>query len=570
MMSDVRKFVLLATITVGIVLFIMFRRISGVFLPLLVVFFSLLSTLGLMAFLGVPIKVPTQILPSFLLAVGVGTSVHILAIFFHRYRDSADKEDAVVYAMEHSGLAVVMTNVTTAAGLVSFSTAELAPIVDLGVFAGIGVMLAFLYTLILLPALLALVPIPHKTATVGGDNRTVMGRFLTSVGNFSTGHPVAILGASIVVMLLSVVSIFTIRFSHHPLQWFPKDNPIRVATEKIDRELKGSISLEVIIDTGKENGLYDPALLNRLETATVHVEKLEYEKLYVGKAWSLTTILKEIHQALNENRPEYYRIPDDRNLVAQEFLFFENSGSDDLEDFVDSQFSKARFMVKVPFEDAYHAGIFITQVNGYFNRYFKEAEVMLTGMIGLLARTISAAIHSMAKSYAIALVVITILMILLIGGVRLIEHDSEPCSHSVDARCDRRAESPDGSVYHDGRQHRHRSGGGRHHPFYAQLPALLRSERRSGQGRPPNPPDHRKGDAGHDNRIIYRILCVFLYHHEQCAQFRNAYRIYDYHGAAVRLFAGTGADGACQQEKRSHCGIRIGNQGATINRFQRQ
>ena len=419
MMSDVRKFVLLATITVGIVLFIMFRRISGVFLPLLVVFFSLLSTLGLMAFLGVPIKVPTQILPSFLLAVVVGTSVHILAIFFHRYRDSADKEDAVVYAMEHSGLAVVMTNVTTAAGLVSFSTAELAPIADLGVFADIGVMLAFLYTLILLPALLALVPIPHKTATVGGDNRTVMGRFLTSVGNFSIGHPVAILGASIVVMLLSVVSISTIRFSHHPLQWFPKDNPIRVATEKIDRELKGSISLEVIIDTGKENGLYDPALLNRLETAAVHVEKLEYEKLYVDKAWSLTTILKEIHQALNENRPEYYRIPDDRNLVAQEFLLFENSGSDDLEDFVDSQFSKARFMVKVPFEDAYHAGIFITQVNGYFNRYFKEAEVTLTGMIGLLAWTTSAAIHSMAKSYAIALVVITILMILLIGGVRI-------------------------------------------------------------------------------------------------------------------------------------------------------
>jgi hypothetical protein len=139
----------------------------------------------------------------------------------------------------------------------------------------------------------------------------------------------------------------------------------------------------------------------------------------VGKAWSLTTILKEIHQALNENRSAYYRIPQNRNLIAQEFLLFENSGSDDLEDFVDSQFSKARFMVKVPFEDAYHAGIFIAQVNSYFDRYFAEETVTLTGMIGLLARTITAAIHSMAKSYAIALAVITILMILLIGRVRI-------------------------------------------------------------------------------------------------------------------------------------------------------
>jgi len=419
MMRDIRKFMLMATLAVGFVLFVMFRRISGVFLPLLVVFLSLLTTVGLMAIFGVPIKVPTQILPSFLLAVGVGTSVHILAIFYQHYRKSADKEDAIAHAMGHSGLAVVMTNVTTASGLVSFSTAELAPIADLGVFAGIGVMLAFINTIVLLPALLAVVPIPHKAQAEGIDKRSMMGRFLTSVGNFSTGHPVPILIVSTIIILASVVAITTIRFSHHPLSWFPKDNAIRLATENIDRELRGSISLEVIIDTGKENGLYDPALLNRLDTAAAEIKEFEYEKLYVGKAWSLTTILKEIHQALNENRSEYYRIPQDRELVAQEFLLFENSGADDLEDFVDSQFSKARFMIKVPFEDAYHAAQFIDQVNTYFEQHFPDAQVTLTGMIGLLSRTITAAIHSMVKSYAIALSVITVLMILLIGRIRI-------------------------------------------------------------------------------------------------------------------------------------------------------
>jgi predicted RND superfamily exporter protein len=419
MMADMRKFVLTATATAAVILFIMFRRISGVFLPLLVVFSSLLTTIGLMAICGVPIKVPTQILPSFLLAVGVGTSVHILAIFYHRYRKSGDKKDAIAYAMGHSGLAIVMTNVTTASGLASFSTAELAPIADLGLFAAVGVLLAFINTVFLLPALLSLLPISHKTAHHDKKKQSVTGKFLEAIGNFSTGHPILIVSISTIAILLSAAAISTIRFSHHPLSWFPKDNDIRAATEKIDQELKGSISLEVIVDTGKENGLYDPALLERLESAAGYVQKLEYEKLYVGKAWSLTTILMEIHQALNENRSEYYRIPRDRNLIAQEFLLFENSGSDDLEDFVDSQFSKARFMIKVPFEDAYHAGIFIEQVNEHFEQFFPEAEVTLTGMIGLLSRTITAAIHSMAKSYAIALVVITVLMILLIGRIRI-------------------------------------------------------------------------------------------------------------------------------------------------------
>jgi len=419
MMQDIRKFMLMAVATVGIVLFIMFRRVSGVLLPLLVVGLSLLATIGLMAIFGVPIKVPTQILPSFLLAVGVGTSVHILAIFFQQYHGAADKEDAIAYALGHSGLAVVMTNITTACGLISFSTAELAPIADLGVFAGIGVMLAFINTIVLLPALLSLIPIKPRTASPDGSRSALMDRLLGAVSAFATRHSLPILLVSAGIIAASGIAIASIRFSHHPLSWFPPQSPVRLATEKIDHELRGSISLEVIIDTGRENGLYDPALLNRLDAAAAHVQTLEHGKLFVGKAWSLTTILKEINQALNENRSDFYRIPGDRQLIAQEFLLFENSGSDDLEDFVDSQFSKARFMVKLPFEDAYHAGIFIDRVNQYFDRQFPEAEVTLTGMMGLLSRTITAAVHSMAKSYALALTVITVLMVLLIGRVRI-------------------------------------------------------------------------------------------------------------------------------------------------------
>ena len=419
MMKDIRKFMALAIITVALFLFLMFRRITGVILPLVVVILSLLCTIGIMAALGVAIKVPTQILPSFLLAVGVGTSVHILAIFFHRFDHSADKKDAIAYALGHSGLAVVMTNVTTASGLLSFSTAEVAPIADIGIYAAVGVLLAFIYTIVLLPALLALVPISSRRSKNRNPKIMIMDRFLTAVSNFSINYSKIILIVSAIIMALSMLAILKIRFSHYVLGWFPKSNSIRVATEKIDNELRGSLSLEVIIDTHKENGLYEPQILNRLEAAAVHAESLEFEEFFVGKAWSLTTILKEINQALNENRSEYYSIPQDRELVAQEFLLFENSGSDDLEDFVDSQFSKARLTLKVPFIDAVKSGILLETITDYLKQKFPEARVTITGMMALLARTIYNAIKSMAKSYAIALVVITILMVILIGRIRI-------------------------------------------------------------------------------------------------------------------------------------------------------
>ena len=188
---------------------------------------------------------------------------------------------------------------------------------------------------------------------------------------------------------------------------------------RIGDDKTGSMNLEVVIDTHKENGLYEPEFLRRLEAAANHMETLAYGDVFIGKAWSLPTILKEIHQALNENRQAYYAIPDNRDLIAQEFLLFENSGSDDLEDVVDSQFSKVRLTLKAPFTDAIKYSRLIEDAVIYFNRQFPEATIATTGMIPLLAQTFTNSIYSLSKSYVTALVVISILMVVLIGRLRI-------------------------------------------------------------------------------------------------------------------------------------------------------
>ena len=419
MMTDMRRFLAMAAVAVGICLFLMFRRISGVVLPMIVVLLSLLSTISIMAITGTAIKVPTQILPSFLLAVGVGTSVHILAIFYHHFQQHRDNRQGIVYAMGHSGLAIVMTNITTATGLMSFSTADVAPIADLGIFAGIGVLLAFFYTVTLLPALLAIMPLKKDPLLASLSNGNGMDRFLDAVARFATTRPLAILIVSGVVIIGSAVAATGIKFSHYPLIWFHASNPIRVATTTIDRELRGSMNLEIVIDTHKENGLYEPDFLRRLDAAASHMETLVYGDVFIGKAWSLPTILKEINQALNENRPDYYAIPNDRDLIAQEFLLFENSGSDDLEDVVDSQFSKVRLTLKAPFTDAVKYSRLIEDVVAYFTTQFPEATIVTTGMIPLLAQTFTNSIYSLSKSYITALIVISILMVVLIGRLRI-------------------------------------------------------------------------------------------------------------------------------------------------------
>jgi len=419
MFKDMRKFMSLALLTIAVFLYIMFRRISAVVFPLLIVLLSLLSTIAIMAIFNAPIKIPTQILPSFLLAVSVGYSVHILALFYHHFRKHGSKEEAITYAIGHSGLAVLMTAVTTAGGLFSFSTSEVAPIADLGRFAGFGVLLAMLYTIILLPALFGIVPLKPTRWDKRAHKTTMTDRLLSAVGNIATTYPGVILIVSAGIIALSGAGLMKIRFSHDVLRWFPKESPVRIATEKIDQELRGSIGLEVVVDTGKENGLYDYDLLKRLDNTAAYLEKVHVDDIFVGKAWSLTTILKETHRALNENREEYYTIPSDRKLIAQELLLFENSGSDDLEDLTDSQFSKARLTLKVPFKDAIGYSQFIDVVRKHLHSSYPDIDITITGMTALLFRTVTSAMTGMKKSYIYALIIITILMIILIGHIRI-------------------------------------------------------------------------------------------------------------------------------------------------------
>jgi predicted RND superfamily exporter protein len=352
------------------------------------------------------------------MAVGVGDSVHILAIFYQRLRRGDGKQDALAFSLGHSGLAVVMTTATTAGALLSFTAAELAPIAHLGVLAPIGVTLALIYTLALLPAFLAVFPIredgPGARAPLAFLEPALVG-----LGAVSNRHPWKVVAASSAILVLAAFGAARIHFSHNPMDWFPEDDEIRLDTELLNQELRGAMTMEVLFDTGRENGLHQPALLNRLEEIGELNQELQQNQIFIGKTISLVDILKEINQALNENRSEFYAIPQDRLLVAQELLLFENSGSDDLEDIVDPQFSVGRMTLKVPWVDAIAYPEFIQTVGQRYQEIVGDAaRVTVTGRIPLLSRTFKAMITSMSRSYVIAFLVIVPLMILLLASFK--------------------------------------------------------------------------------------------------------------------------------------------------------
>ena len=417
---NIRILIVLSIAAIALFLALLFRRVSGVVLPVIIVIAALASTLGLMGLFQVPVKLTTTIIPGFLLAVGVGDSVHVLAIFYRLIQQGAAKADAIAGALGHSGIAIVMTSLTTAAGLLSFSAAELTAIAEMGVFAAAGVMLALLYTIIMLPAMLALTPIRPNHSPRNRAMSRVMDRILIAVADTATGHPLKIVGIGAALFIIAAVAVFRLEFSHDVIRYFPDSSPVKQAVAAIDQVFRGTITLEVVVDTGATDGILNPAVLERIESLAGELPGLDVRGISVGKVFAVTDILKEIHKALHDNDPAYYRVPTDRDTVAQEMLLFENSGADDLERVVDRDYRKTRVTVKTPWVDAVICRAFMDEIRHRFTGAFgNRAEVSITGIMALMARAIVAAIHSMAQSYGIALGVIAVMMVVLVADLKL-------------------------------------------------------------------------------------------------------------------------------------------------------
>ncbi len=415
MKADMQKFTRLTILIILVFLLVIFRRISATFYPLLVIVLSLLTTVGSMGFAGAAFKLPTQIVPSLLIAVSVGATVHVLSIFFDRFNANKDKQEAIAYTLKHSGLAIAMTGITTAIGIASFSGSEVAPVSDLGIYASFGVIVSLFLTLTLLPALLMITKLKPKEVVKKGWLDNMMKKF----AYIPTHYPKLIAAMSLLLVLISLFLATNLKLSHYPLEWFPKDDPNYIGTHYIDKKMKGTLTMEMVIDTKKENGWQDPVRLAKLDKISSELEGYDDGKAYIGKVFSLNTIVKESNRALHENKQEEYKVPSDQALVSQELLLFENSGSDDLEDIVDSQFSKVRVTHKLPWVDSMDVQDMIVHIKEKYETAFPDDKVMMTGMIPILVHTFTQSIHSSVESYIIAFVLIAISMMFIMGDARL-------------------------------------------------------------------------------------------------------------------------------------------------------
>lgn len=428
--ADMPKFTLFCLIGVVLVAAVFTRRVSVAVALVLTVAVSAISTIGLMAATGTAIKPPTQVLPSIVIVASACAVLHLVsALVLARRRvgpatdlmpEWACKDRALSDAMRHAAVPIGFTTLTTAVGLLSFAGSDLAPVADLGRFGATAVLIVLLVVMIVVPVLFRLFRF-RPAAAAAGDGPVL--RLAHRIAQASARHWRATLQVTALVAVIGALGMQGLRFHHNSLEWLPADNPVRLDTEAVDAVMRGSINLEAVIDTGVQRGIQQQALLEALDQLAADIPELATQSgVLVGKVFGVTDLLKEVNQGLSPAADAgAYELPTG-DMIAREFLLFENSASNDLPDFVDSAYSKTRLTIRVPWLEA---GAYARFIDGLRDEMSSRLEpvgatgLTLTGNMALLATTSINVIRSMGESYAISVVAISLLMVLLMGGLRL-------------------------------------------------------------------------------------------------------------------------------------------------------
>jgi predicted RND superfamily exporter protein len=415
---DVERMFPLVIVAVAALLALSLRTVRGVLLPILVVVVSTIWTLGTMAWTGMPFHAVSSMIPSLLVAIGVADGIHVIHHFTLETarRPGAPPAEVVADTMDELFAPVVMTSLTTAAGFISLAMSPLRSMQILGIAIAIGVLAAMVFSLTLLPAVLAVLPLPVGAARRAADAQAredhPVTRLMRGFATLAVDRPRAVLTATMLIALAAAAGIPNVAIDASLLKNFPPDNPVRLADAEIRKHFGGTTPVEVILDGGQAGAWKDP---ERLRALVALQDELEGRGV-VGETRSIADFVRRMNQVMNPDDPDAYRIPDDRELIAQYLLLYSISGEpDDFDDVVDYDYRYANLRAQLVSDRSPWAAAVLGSVEDWAHEHLEPLGVAtrIAGAGQTSVMFVNLIVTSQVRSLAIGLVLVGVLAAIL-------------------------------------------------------------------------------------------------------------------------------------------------------------
>lgn len=460
---------LLMVLIFTLLLYILFRSFSAVLWPMVTIAASMAWTWGLTVWLGITISQMISLTVLLVFAVGIADCVHVMSAYFTFRRQGKEHYEALSLSYGKTGLAIMVTTVTTMAGVLALTTSDLVPIQVFGFMSAFGVVMAFFFTIVLLPILLDVwhPGAPDKsdasladrlgkrwTDLYIGKKLLIAAVYLIAVYGFLglwVGTYITMITALTYVVVNWQMSILSyvpyivarrpwlvlaifgsgfmlcawgmtqIRIDSNMTELTREGSSIRVAYETVDEHMAGAMSMVIMVDTHQTDGLYNPRVMQAMDELQTRIENRYSDQ--VTRTNSLANIVKDTYQIMSDDDPAYYRVPDDEQMISQLLYLFNSANPEDRRALVSDDYSRSHVSLNIYNAGSYQYQRFFDEISVEIDEVFgpleaevPELEVYLTGSMALLMRMADEVANSQFSSFTFAIAVISVIMVITLGS----------------------------------------------------------------------------------------------------------------------------------------------------------
>jgi predicted RND superfamily exporter protein len=397
---------------IALLLLFTFRSVVGVLAPTLVVQLSVVASMAFIAAVGWELDLSFSSMPTLLTAIGVAHSVHILSEFRARFVELGDRREALVRTLYLVGTPCLLTSITTAVGFGAMSFVPIKSIAHMGVYSAFGVLVAFVLSVTLLLALLAFGRRqPRRAAGERQQLHAKGGRaihgLLTWVVGFVIRRRLAVLAAFAGIFAISLTGIARLAVDANWLNDFSDGMSIKQTTLRVDEVMGGVTNLILLFDGGAPESVKEPAVLAEV----ARLQAWANEQPLVRKSYSIVDILADLNQTFHADDPAYHRLPESRELVAQYLLLYESAGGTEADEYVSSDFRRARLELRLPVALTSEMVELVGSLEAELAARPLEATSMsLTGIGALWLKLLEYIVSSQIEGFLLAFSIIGVMM----------------------------------------------------------------------------------------------------------------------------------------------------------------
>jgi uncharacterized protein len=425
---EMRWFLIGSVLLSAIILLLFFRSISSTLLSLGVVIIGVIWSLGIMNLFGYKITLLTALIPPLIVVIGIPNCIYFLNKYHSSYRETNNKEQALINMISKMGVVTLFCNIAAAIGFAVFALTKSVLLKEFGEIAGINIMALFFISLVLIPFALKTLPDPKPRHTKYLNNASVL-RWLDRLEYWSLNHRKTIFAATFVVVIIAVMGIFRLKSVGYIVDDLPKTDKLYTDLKFFENNFNGVMPLEIVVDTKHPNGIRKNTLktINAMDSLSQYLSS----KSYIGKPLSIAEGMKFAEQAFFEGDSANYRVPGENDLLALKSYLSPNNDSGKsknsfsklVSSFMDTAKQQTRISVSMKDVGSARLPFILDSVQKKANELFPDTskyKVLLTGSSVTFLEGTSYIISGLKESILWAFLLIALCMLYLFKSWRIL------------------------------------------------------------------------------------------------------------------------------------------------------